>query len=92
MESEMPIQSTDESGKRAEARTRTEERIAGEDLLPEFLTVAELAEIVRIDKKTIYAAIKRGEIPGARRVGNVIRVHRRTVLDWWCGRALPCSQ
>jgi excisionase family DNA binding protein len=63
-----------------------------EGTLPEFLTVAELSALVRADKKTLYAEIKANRIPGARRIGNIIRVHRRTVLDWLSGKAVPRGQ
>jgi excisionase family DNA binding protein len=50
--------------------------------LPVILTVDELAALLRCDRKTLYAAIGRGEIPGVRRLGNVIRIHRDAVLRW----------
>jgi excisionase family DNA binding protein len=46
------------------------------------LTVEELAALLRIERKTAYAAIRRGEIPGARRIGGIIRVSRERVLAW----------
>ena len=46
------------------------------------LTVEELAALLRIERKTAYAAIRRGEIPGARRIGGVIRISRERVLAW----------
>jgi excisionase family DNA binding protein len=53
--------------------------------LPPILTVDELAGLLRVNRKTAYAAISAGEIPGARRIGGSIRVHRDTVLDWLAG-------
>ena len=50
--------------------------------LPPVLTVDELAGLLRVERKTAYAAIARGEIPGVRRLGGVIRVSRDTVLAW----------
>ena len=50
--------------------------------LPPVLTVDELAAFLRVDRKTVYAQIDRGEIPGTRRVGRVIRVSRDAVLEW----------
>jgi len=50
--------------------------------LPEVLTVDELAALLRVDRKTAYAAIASGEIPGVRRVGRTLRVHRATVVGW----------
>ncbi len=47
-----------------------------------ILTVDELADLLRVERKTIYAAITRGDIPGVRRVGRSIRISREAVLDW----------
>ena len=49
---------------------------------PEILTVDELAVLLRVERKTVYAAIARGEIPGVRRVGRVVRISRSAVLAW----------
>jgi excisionase family DNA binding protein len=49
---------------------------------PELLTVDELAEILRLNRKSAYAMVQRGEVPGVRRFGRAIRVHRATVLRW----------
>ena len=51
-------------------------------LPPELLTVDELAEFLRVERKTLYDAIARGELPGVRRIGRVIRISRSTVLAW----------
>ena len=45
---------------------------------PVVLTVDELAALLRCNRKTVYAAINRGEIPGVRRLGGAIRIHRDT--------------
>src|SRR5262249_52784351 len=47
-----------------------------------FMTVDELAALLRVNRKTVYAAIEAGEIPGVKRLGRVIRLYRRTVLEW----------
>jgi excisionase family DNA binding protein len=52
------------------------------DELMEILTVDELAAFLRVERKTAYAAIARGEIPGARRIGGVIRISRAAVVEW----------
>jgi excisionase family DNA binding protein len=46
------------------------------------LTADELAALLRLDRKTVYAMIKRGEIPGVRRFGRAVRILRVTVLQW----------
>jgi excisionase family DNA binding protein len=49
--------------------------------LPLFLTVPEVARLVRISKPTLYAAIKRGEIPSVK-IAGCLRITRQTVLAW----------
>ena len=51
--------------------------------LPSFLTVDELAALLRVNRKTVYDALSRGEIPGARRIGGAYRISRNAVLDWF---------
>lgn len=50
--------------------------------LPPVLTVDEVAALLRVNRKTVYEALARGEMPGARRVGRVIRIARDPVLRW----------
>lgn len=53
------------------------------DLCPsEVVTVDELAVLLRVDRKLIYAAVAASVLPGVRRFGRAIRIHRQTVLDW----------
>jgi excisionase family DNA binding protein len=59
--------------------------MSGERELPDVLTVDELATLLRVNRKTAYEAVARGEIPGACRVGRTIRICRDTVLDWLGG-------
>ncbi len=49
---------------------------------PEVMTVEELAELLRIERKTIYHLIQKGEIPGVRRIGKQIRISRSAVLRY----------
>jgi excisionase family DNA binding protein len=46
------------------------------------LTVDELASLLRVNRKTVYDALSRGEIPGARRIGATYRILRDAVLEW----------
>ena len=55
--------------------------------LPPILTVDELAQALRINRKTTYEALARGEIPGVRRIGRTYRIHRDAVLQWLRGQA-----
>ena len=50
--------------------------------LPEFLKAEEVAELLRVNRKTVYEAASRDEIPGVVRVGRVIRFRRDAVLAW----------
>jgi excisionase family DNA binding protein len=56
----------------------------GESPQPEaaVLTVEELAAFLRVNHKTVRDAITRGEIPGVRRIGGVIRIYRQAVVSW----------
>ena len=42
----------------------------------------ELAAYLRVDHKTVYAAIQEGSIPGVKRLGRTIRIYRPAVLEW----------
>lgn len=58
-------------------------RVSGD---PEVLTVDEAAALLRMDRKGVYEAIRRGQIPGVRRIGRVIRIHRGTLVAWLAGK------
>jgi len=49
---------------------------------PVIITPDELAALLRLDRKTVYTAIARGEIPGVRRFGRTLRISRDAVLAW----------
>ena len=53
--------------------------------LPGVLTVTELATLLRVDRKTLYAAIERDEVPGVVRIGRTLRIDRDTVIRWLKG-------
>jgi len=50
--------------------------------LPSVLTADELAALLRVNRKTVYASFRAGEIPGGRRIGATIRFSRDAVLHW----------
>ena len=54
----------------------------GGSALPQVLTVEEVADLMRVDRKTAYAAIAEGGVPGVRRIGRCIRVSRDVLLRW----------
>jgi excisionase family DNA binding protein len=49
---------------------------------PAVLNVEELAALLRVNRKTVYEALSRAEIPGARRIGGTYRILRGAVIDW----------
>jgi excisionase family DNA binding protein len=58
------------------------QREEGPPLEASVLNVDELAALLRVERKTVYGAIARGEIPGVQRVGTLLRVSRERVLAW----------
>lgn len=54
---------------------------------PAFLTVREVADLLRVDIKTIYRGLEAKEIPGGRRIRGTLRISRRILLDWCEGGA-----
>ena len=53
--------------------------------LPAVLTVAEVAELLRVNRNTVYDLFQRREIPGGRKVGRCIRFSRDAVVMWLKG-------
>lgn len=47
-----------------------------------LLTVSEAADLLRVDRKVVYSLAGRGGLPGVRRVGRSIRIHKKTLLSW----------
>ncbi len=68
----------------SETKTPRQEGIEQEPTTEEnkVLTAEEVARLLRVNKKTVYAAFKQGEIPGGRRIGGTIRFSRERVLQW----------
>jgi excisionase family DNA binding protein len=54
-------------------------------IVHDVVTVDELADYLRLDRKAVYDAIRRGEIPGVRRIGKVYRISRHSVTHWLAG-------
>ncbi|HVV15996.1 MAG TPA: helix-turn-helix domain-containing protein [Polyangia bacterium] len=51
--------------------------------IPLVLTVEEVAELLRTNRKTVYAAAARGEIPGVRRIGHrTLRFYGPALARW----------
>lgn len=56
-----------------------------------ILTVDEAAALLRVNRKTLYEAIRLDQVPGVIRLGRVIRIRRDALLNspWGnCGPAL----
>ncbi|PTL79769.1 helix-turn-helix domain-containing protein [Vitiosangium sp. GDMCC 1.1324] len=56
---------------------------------PEFLTVDEAAALLRVNRKTLYESIRRGEVPGAVHLGRSVRLRRSVLLSWTPGNSSP---
>jgi excisionase family DNA binding protein len=59
--------------------------------LPAILTVDELATFLRVNRKSVYDAVAKGEVPGARRIGRAIRISRDAMLEWLIQGRVPRS-
>ncbi|MBZ4408643.1 helix-turn-helix domain-containing protein [Myxococcus sp. XM-1-1-1] len=57
--------------------------------LPDFLTVDEAANLLRVNRKTLYEAIRLGSVPGVVRIGKALRVQRDALLAWSSGNSGP---
>jgi hypothetical protein len=67
---------------------------ANETVAPEILTVPELATLLRLRAKSVYALLSRDPdaIPGCRKVGGAWRAHRGTVVAWIAGQNSDARQ
>ncbi len=52
----------------------------------EVLTVEEVAQLLRVNKKTVYDAAARGDIP-CTKIGRIFRFSRQAVLSWLHGKS-----
>ena len=57
--------------------------------LPTLLTTDDLAELLKLSPAAVRAAIRRGDVPGARRLGRRWRIHRDTFLASFRGPQPP---
>lgn len=57
--------------------------------LPPVLTVDEAARFLRLNRKTLYDAVRAGDLPGVVRVGRSIRIGRDALLGWLQGNGGP---
>ncbi|NOK36945.1 helix-turn-helix domain-containing protein [Corallococcus exercitus] len=54
--------------------------------LPEFLTVDEAADLLRVNRKTLYESIRLGQVPGVVRVGKSLRIRRAALVGSSSGK------
>lgn len=47
-----------------------------------YLTVAEVAQVLRTTRKAVYALVERGALPGVRRLGRRLLVNRHELIAW----------
>ena len=73
----------------ASGDTSAAERDGGAPALPPVLTVDEAARLLRVNRKTLYDAVRAGEVPGVVRVGRSIRIGRDALLRWMEGNGSP---
>ncbi len=50
--------------------------------LPPVLTVEQAAEVLGLNRKTVYAAINRRELPGVRWFGRTARISTEALMTW----------
>lgn len=76
------------AGAEREAPTRDAERDdAGAEA--SVLTVDEAARLLRVNRKTLYDAVRQGRVPGVIRLGRSIRIGRTALLGWLRGNGSP---
>ena len=46
-------------------------------------SVPELALEIKVSESTLYSLANQGKLPGARRLGKRIVIHRATFFEWW---------
>lgn len=56
---------------------------------PAFITAEEASVILRVNPKTLYDAIREGQVPGVVRLGKAIRINRAALVAWAPGSACP---
>jgi excisionase family DNA binding protein len=60
--------------------------------MPSFLTVAEVADLLRTTKTAIYATIGRAQLPGVIRLGRRVLVRSDELLDWLRQKSAPSPE
>jgi excisionase family DNA binding protein len=63
--------------------------LSHDSTLAQVLTVDELAALFRLNRKTVYQAIAKNQIPGIQRIGRQFRASRDVVLAWLAQGGAP---
>lgn len=50
--------------------------------MPEYMTIPEVCEFLRLGERTVYEMCREGELPGAVKVGNQWRVDQEKLRAW----------
>lgn len=56
--------------------------LPGFEDLPLLLQVDEVAQLLRVTRKSIYTMVDRGEIPGVTKLGRRLRFRRDAIEAW----------
>ncbi len=49
---------------------------------PDYLTIKEAAQLMRVPTSWIHARTRLNQMPGMRRIGKYVRVNRQELLAW----------
>jgi excisionase family DNA binding protein len=52
-------------------------------VMPEFMTIAEVAKLLKLGERTVYQLAREGRIGGAAKIGNQWRFEKDALLDWF---------
>jgi excisionase family DNA binding protein len=75
--------------RRCEKGERTRGHVVSAEQDSTVLTVDEAAALLRVNRKTLYEAIRLGQVPGVIHLGRVVRLVRSTLLSSSWGNAAP---
>jgi len=50
--------------------------------VPEYLTIKETAELLRLGERAVYEMLRSGRIPGAAKAAGKWRVNREKLVEW----------
>ena len=56
-----------------------------------YLKVSEIAQILGVDKQTLYRRIQAGTLPGVIRIGTAIRVNKEVLKQLEAGAVTPAK-